>query len=76
LAVLDLSEEGIRLRVTETLQAGQEVEVQLESFNRSRPLKVLGTVAWSVPAADGSCCIGVRFQRTIPYIDVVSFIRV
>lgn len=76
LSILDISEEGVRLLIKQQLEVGQEIEINLENLNQRRPLKVLATVAWVVPTADGSWCVGVRFQRTLRYADVVQFVRV
>jgi len=29
-------------------------------------------VVWAVPAADGQCCIGARFEKRVAYVDLVS----
>src|SRR5689334_15898842 len=73
--LLDLSEEGVRLLLKEPLPVGQEVEVHLDSLQHRRPLKVSGQVVWSVPAADGSCCVGVQFSKSVRYADVTSLAR-
>ncbi len=75
LLVLDLSEEGIRMLVTDQLAVGQEIEINLENVNQRKPLKIAGRVAWAVPAVEGSCCIGVRFERSLRYAEVVQFVR-
>lgn len=75
LAVLDLSEEGIQLLISEPVEVGQEVEVNLENLNRPKPLKAFGKVRWSAPGDEGAWRIGVQFQRTLSYLEVVAFIR-
>jgi len=75
ISVLDLSEEGVRLLLKEPMVVGQELEINLESINHRRPLKILGNVAWAVPTADGTCCVGVRFQRSLRYAEVTQLVR-
>ena len=74
LAVLDLSETGIRLLLGENLRRGQEFEVVLESAG-SRPVKVVAGVVWSVGTAEGQFCVGARFQKLIGYADVQALTR-
>jgi hypothetical protein len=68
--VLDLSEEGVRLRVKARLSPGQEIEVSLDSVNHRRPVKLIADVIWVVPADDGTYCVGARFQRPLRYADL------
>jgi hypothetical protein len=70
LELLDLSESGVRLRIKEALPCQQEVEVQLIGLGHSKPVKLRAVVAWCVPAADGSCCIGARFDKGLRYADL------
>jgi hypothetical protein len=76
LGILDLSETGIRLTLKQQLGPNQELEVNLESMNHRRPLKVLGRVVWCVAAADGTYCAGVEFHRALGYIDFQALIKV
>ena len=69
LAVLDLSEWGARLLVRESLDPGREVLILLRGEANSRPVRRVSDVVWSLAAADGVYCIGVRFQKRVPYGD-------
>ena len=62
-AILDLSETGIRLVVKTALDVGQELEINLLSQHHSSPTKLLANVMWCVEAVDGTFCIGAQFQR-------------
>jgi hypothetical protein len=75
LAVLDLSETGVRLLVKQKLTPGREVEIGLEGVGHRRPVKILGRVAWTVKTSDGNHCVGVEFQRTLPYADFLQLAR-
>jgi len=66
-AVLDVSETGIRLVVSSALEAGNEVEIELSSTVLPRPVKILAHVVWCVAAADGNHCIGAHFQKRMNY---------
>lgn len=68
LAILDVSEEGIRLLMQE-LPAGKEFEINLEGVAR-KAVKVLAEIAWSVPTADGKFVVGARFQKSLPYVEL------
>jgi hypothetical protein len=69
LTVLDLSETGVRLTVAPGLTPGQQVSVTVEGAGTPRPIERMGTVIWLVPAADGTFCAGVRFDKRLPYGD-------
>src|SRR5437660_2841518 len=62
LDLLDISETGIRLLLKQTLARGEEVTVSLDSLRHVRAVKAIGTVIWSVTAADGTCQVGVRLH--------------
>jgi hypothetical protein len=70
-SLLDLSESGVRMIIKTGLDKGQEVEIGLLGPGRSRPIKLLANVAWSVPAADGTFCVGACFQRRLAYADLL-----
>ncbi len=67
LRLLDLSESGARLRAREELGKGQEVTLALDSPRQSRPVEVVGTVLWCVPAEDASWVVGVTLAKPLPY---------
>jgi hypothetical protein len=70
LELLDVSETGVRVRVRESLENGKPVEIQLTGLAHPRPFKLLARVIWCVPAADGSFCVGARFDKGLRYGDV------
>lgn len=67
LSVLDFSETGIRLVIKEALVVGQEVEVSVEGVLLRQPVKLPGVVVWCTPTADGTFCVGVHFEKTVPF---------
>jgi PilZ domain len=66
-SILDLSEGGIRLVVKSPLKLGDEVEVSLGAPGGLGDVSRKGDVVWVVPAADGTWCIGVAFQKRLDY---------
>jgi len=65
-SLLDISRTGARLAVTAPLERGQEVEVTLGGGGQ-RPVRLTARVVWSAPAADGSHCVGLKFQKSLGY---------
>jgi hypothetical protein len=72
LAVLDVSEAGIRLVLKAPLEHGQEISVTLSTPGRCRPLHALARTVWSVETADGAYCVGASFERRLSYADVIG----
>jgi hypothetical protein len=73
-SVLDISETGARLVLKEALPVGHTFEITLEPAS-CKPLKTPATVVWCVPAADGTFCVGARFQKNISYSDLTLLSR-
>jgi hypothetical protein len=73
-AILDISETGVRLLLKENLPAGHAFEVTLEPIS-CKPVKVLAEVVWSIAAADGTFCVGASFQKSISYSDLTLLAR-
>jgi hypothetical protein len=63
--VLDVSEGGIRLLINATLTAEQQVEVTLEGPGQGQAFRRPARVIWSVPTADGFCCVGAQFEEPL-----------
>ena len=73
-AVLDLSETGIRLVLNTDLPKGQELTVHLDNI-AYRPIKLTAEVIWSLPTKDGNFCVGAHFQQAIRYPALISLAR-
>jgi Tfp pilus assembly protein PilZ len=69
-SLLDISTDGARLVVTVALDKGQDVLLQLEAPWQHRPIKAAGKVVWCMATDAGTHCIGVAFEKTLPYIDL------
>jgi hypothetical protein len=69
-ALLDVSETGLRLVVGEQLAVNQEVSIALETPSHARPLRITGKVVWCLPMADNNFCLGIRFNQCLAYLDI------
>jgi hypothetical protein len=76
LSLLDISEAGACLVLKSEFQAGQAVEVHIEGPSQRRPVKVRAEVIWAVAAADRGWCVGLRFERRLPYADLFPVARI
>jgi Tfp pilus assembly protein PilZ len=68
-ALLDVSETGVRLVLREPLERGQDVEITLLGLGHLRPVKVLGSVVWCVATDNQQHCVGVQFNHRLKYAD-------
>jgi c-di-GMP-binding flagellar brake protein YcgR len=71
--LLDISTDGARLVIGEVLPINQEVILSLELPWQGRPLAVPARIRWCMALVDGAHCVGVVFDKTIPYRDVQEF---
>ena len=69
LNLLDVSDSGVRLVLTEPLQSGAEVEVLISGYGMRDTIKRLAVVRWQVTLDTGHFCVGIEFQKRIPYRD-------
>lgn len=70
--MLDLSEAGVRLIVKKELVVRDEVEVGLTAPGGMREIFCKGHVIWVVPTVDGEFCVGVLFEKYVPYSTVID----
>src|SRR5262245_25191377 len=54
---MDLSETGVRLRVSAELKAGDETDLILLGVGSMMPLKRVGRVVWAVKAGEDDYCV-------------------
>jgi hypothetical protein len=66
---LDLSDTGVRLLVAEAIEVLSEVEILIDGYGMKGSIKRVGTVRWLVESTAGTFCIGVEFQKRLPYRD-------
>ena len=68
-AVLDVSDTGARLVLTEAVEPRAEVEIIIAGYGLKDPIKRIGTIRWLVKMENGQFCIGVEFQKRLVYRD-------
>ena len=68
-SLLDLSDSGVRLIITQQLDAMAEVEVILNGYGMKEAIKRLGNIRWQVQLESGQFCVGVAFQKSLAYRD-------
>jgi hypothetical protein len=67
--MLDVSADGIRLRLSEPVHPDEELTLALPGPPGRAP-RYLGTVVWSACAADGSYLVGVRLHERLSEDDL------
>jgi hypothetical protein len=72
---LDLSQTGIRLVTQEMLGVGQEVEVLFSGGGMAKVVRRLGRVVWSLALVDVQWCVGIAFDKSLPFTEVQSLAR-
>jgi hypothetical protein len=72
LALLDVSQNGIRLVVAEPLDAGRPIAVELERRGGHPPLQLRADVVWCMATAEQTYCVGARFHDYLPFSDLES----
>src|SRR5207244_10486227 len=71
-ALLDISQDGIRVATRGNLSAGDQVEIQISGVARRHVIQRTARVVWALPAAGGFVCAGLRFLRSLPAADVAT----
>lgn len=75
LEVLDLSEEGACLKVKENFSRGATVQVELTGLGYPRPITLAADVMRANESDDGTCTLGIRFEKAIPYAALQEMTR-
>lgn len=73
--LLDISQSGARILLKEMIDLGKEVELGFSAYGLSGRLKVCGNIVWVVPMEDGTCAVGIAFQKRLAYSDVLMISR-
>ncbi len=68
-SVLDVSDSGARLVLTQSLEISTEVEIIVIGYGMKGTIKRLGNVRWQVKLESGQFCVGIEFQKSLKYID-------
>jgi hypothetical protein len=68
-AILDVSETGVRLIVKEPLAIDQELTVSLEPTHSRGADRRPGRVVWCVESTEQKFVVGVHFDKRLPYAE-------
>lgn len=74
LRVLDVSDTGVRLVVSQGIDPPSDVEIIIEGYGLRGNIKRMGTVRWQVKLDSGEFCIGIEFQKPLPHRDWHSIV--
>ena len=75
ISIAEISETEIGLVVKEALEPDQEVSVGLEGQTDRRPTVRVGRVEWCLPTDDNTYCVGIKFDKSLPYSFVLQVSR-
>ena len=67
--VLDLSDTGVCVILTQALDPRSEVEVLVTAYCIKETIKRLANVRWQLQLENGQFCTGLEFQKRLPYRD-------
>jgi hypothetical protein len=59
LEMVDVAEEGLGLRLSENVQIGRELTIEMILPGTQKPLRLVGEVRWTQAAGDGTFLVGV-----------------
>lgn len=68
-ALLDLSETGVRLKLSRSFEKDENVTITLESPALVRTISRVGRVVWCYPAENDEFYVGVYFDKRLPYAE-------
>ena len=67
--MLDVSDTGARLIVSQALDLQAEVETLISGYGMKKSIKRLAYVRWQLTLETGQFCTGVEFQKRLAYRD-------
>src|SRR5262245_60941625 len=73
-SLVDLSEDGLRLRLTTEVKPGEEDELMISRPGGGKAMTTGAEVRWCTAAGDGTFLVGVRFRRRVAYRDLTDFV--
>jgi PilZ domain len=73
--LIDVSEDGLCVRLTAPLAVRSEAEIVFEKIGSNRPIKVMAEVRWCVTDPDGASRAGLQFRHRLPYTQLVDFCK-
>ena len=73
--LVDVAEDGLGVRLKQSVATGQEVTIELSAPGVSKPQRFLAEVRWCRPGEDGTFRAGVRLRRRLPYAVLTDLTR-
>ena len=73
--LVDVSEDGICVRLAAPLPARTEAEVTFERIGSNRPVRLVAEVRWCVSDPDGGHRAGLQFRHRIPFAQLMDLSR-
>jgi PilZ domain len=73
-SLIDVSEDGLRVRLTAEVKPGEEAELLVSRPGGGKALKTAAEVRWCMPAGDGTFLVGVRFRKRLAYRELTEFV--
>lgn len=70
--LVDVAEDGLGLRLKQSVPVGRELSIQILLPGTSKPLRLVAEVRWCEPAGDNTFRAGVWLQWRLPYLTVLS----
>jgi PilZ domain len=70
-SLINASEGGLALVVTEAMSRGQMVTLTVEGRSHPRPVKLSGKITWCAPQADGTFQVGVELEKRLSGQDLM-----
>jgi len=67
--LMDVSETGVRVVVSQELVLRQDVEIILAGYGMKQAIKRIGKVCWQLKLDDGKFCVGLAFEKRLPYAE-------
>jgi hypothetical protein len=72
---VELSHDGIQVKVKSELQKGDEVEIGLIGIGRGKAMKIVADVRWCRPNDEGDAfLVGIRFRKRLSHADIGLYV--
>lgn len=75
---VELSDDGIQVRVKSELKRGDEIEIGLTGIGRSKPMTLISEVRWCKEDLDDDSgeffYVGAKFRRRLAYAEICLFV--
>ena len=73
-ALVDISENGLKLIADEPLEVGTQLRISLETPHRGQILSMLAQVRWVTALAENQFQVGCNLEKRLPYGKMQNFL--